>query len=432
MKMNEKEVVEQMVAKEETEKMEEPVSYLFIVMFYLLGTACFVPHNFYVTANEYWMYKFRDTNQIFNQTESSKTSLQKNFTAYTGIAGNTGMVLFLFVTMLMHKKISVHKRILGSMTSLLVLFAITLIFIFVDTDSWQTGFFVIAVGVSALLSSSGSVLLVSLFQLAYRFPPRCLAAQLAGQSLCGIVGALVQVLALLATPTVEGTASLYYAIATATIAGPMIAFIIASKKSELLRSKLIKKPEEEKKTPRTGIKFNFGLMKTLLRKLGLLIASLVFCVCATGILNPGLTVLIESSGKGTNTWSDTYFIPVCVFLIFNSFEFLGRELSNHIPLLKNIYVIFGTAFLRLALLPLILLCNLQPKSNLPVVFHEDAYFIVFMILLASTSGYILNICIVVLPQNAEERSLSTLIIVLVMIVFVTLTSILGAVVVNLI
>lgn len=82
---------------------------------------------------QYWMHKFRNLN---NESDTGqKTDLQKNFTAYAGIAGIIGMVSFLFMLFLFHKRISLQKRIIGSMTALMGLFALTLIFIFVDTDS---------------------------------------------------------------------------------------------------------------------------------------------------------------------------------------------------------------------------------------------------------------------------------------------------------
>ncbi|KAJ8917713.1 hypothetical protein NQ315_005162 [Exocentrus adspersus] len=383
------------IQKEENER----VPFTFIVLFYFLGTATFVPLNFYVTANEYWMYKFRDATLPFNESDTAeKTTLQKNFTAYTGISNSIGLVSSLIITSFLYKKIPLHIRIVGGMVMLLALFTLTLIFIFVDTDSWQEGFFAIALLIGGFLSVFYGALMVSIFQLSSRLSARCLAAQVAGQSVCGILATLVQIIALAAAPSVKATAALYYAIAIGTIACVMAAYIVTVKRSKQFRDKL----KENKKTPNAAKgkrpKLKLDVLKRVFRKMFLLIVSLVLYAGCSSMLQPGVTALMESSGKGTNLWSDKYFIPVCVFLSYNTFELIGREGSSHLKMLKNIYVIITTAVVRVVLFPLILFCNIQPRVHLPVVFHDDAFFIIFVILLGITGGYIANIAIYLIPE----------------------------------
>ncbi|XP_018565571.1 equilibrative nucleoside transporter 3-like [Anoplophora glabripennis] len=430
-------IIEKIVetTEKDNEKEDDHVSYFYIILFYLLGTAAFAPHNFYITANEYWMYKFRDPSLYSNETYvEEKTILQKNFTANVSIVSNVFMISFLVLLFLLYKRIPLQTRIIGSMSMLLVLFAMTLLFIFIDTDSWQTVFFVIALAIGGLLSAFSAVLLISLFQLASRFPPRCLVAQFAGQNLCGILAAVIQIIALAATPSVQGTAALYYAIATGTIAAIMTFYLIVVNKSEYFRSKLYEKPKEKQADAKKKPKFELDIVKSVLRKLALLVVALVFAIASTGILHPGLTALVESSNKGTNVWSDTYFLPVCVYLLFNIFEFIGRETSNHFPKLTNIYVIFTTSSVRLIFLPLILLCNIQPRNHLPVVFQDDAYFIIFFIIFALSGGYLANIGIIAMNKYCapEEKLVGTLFIVLIMVVVVPIVSILSGMVVNII
>lgn len=388
------------MALKDTTKKDESVNYILIVLFYFLGTTCFIANTFYVTANGYWMYKFRDLNVPFNNSDSDtqKTNLQKNFTAYTSIASYSCRVIFLLVTFFLVTKISLAKRIIGGMVLLLTFFAITLFFVYFSTDSWQKTFFFIAIGIAGLLSSGSSILLVSLFQLASRFPTRCLAAQVAGESLCGIISASVQVIALLVVSSVQNIAGLYYSVAIMVIGGTMIAFVVVSNNSEYFHNKLKWKTELDKQPAETTPIFDIAMLKTLLKKIWSVLACFVVSLVTTHVLHPGVTTLIDSSGKGTSTWSDTYFLPVCVYLLYYTSEFIGREISNYIDKLKNFKVIFGTTVVRLALVPLILLCNLQPKKHLPVVFHDDAYFIIFMALLGLSNGYVQNAIIIILPQ----------------------------------
>lgn len=139
--------------------------------------------------------------------------------------------------------------------------------------------------------------------MASRFPPRYLAAQLAGQSICGILASAVQVVALLVAPSVTGTASLYYSIAAAVIGSTLIGYVTIWRKSGDFRTIVTRDPEEEEEQSDTGRKFDVGILKRVLRKLALLLVALILCVMATQVLNPGVTSLIVSSGKGSNAWS---------------------------------------------------------------------------------------------------------------------------------
>lgn len=131
-------------------------------------------------------------------------------------------------------------------------------------------------------------------------------AQLAGQNVGGILAAVIQIISLAATPSVEGTAALYFGVATGAIGIIIIYYVYVVYESEEFRSKLKKKPKEGKASVKASAKIEFGLVTRVLKKLALLIISLILSVVSMAILHPGLTSLVESSGKGTNVWSGMY------------------------------------------------------------------------------------------------------------------------------
>lgn len=53
---------------------------------------------------------------------------------------------------------------------------------------------------------------------------------------------------------------------------------------------------------------------------------------------------------------------------------------------------------RLAFVPLLLLCQRQPRRNLPVIFEHDAWFIIFMAAFAFSSGYLASLCMCFGPK----------------------------------
>ncbi|KAF4013431.1 hypothetical protein G4228_005079 [Cervus hanglu yarkandensis] len=94
-----------------------------------------------------------------------------------------------------------------------------------------------------------------------------------------------------------------------------------------------------------------------------------------------------------------YFIPVSCFLTFNVFDWLGRSLTA-ITMWpgKDSYWLPSLVLARLAFVPLLLLCNVQPRRNLPVVFDHDSWFIIFMAGFAFSNGYLASLCMCFGPK----------------------------------
>lgn len=111
-------------------------------------------------------------------------------------------------------------------------------------------------------------------------------------------------------------------------------------------------------------------------------------------LFPALTVLLESSQKCKSSerfYNDLY-VPI-FFLMYNFFDFVGRIVAgltapSGLFTAENIWM--GAAS-RAVFYPLFLLCNLS-NSRLPVLFKDDAFPFIFMILFALSSGYVGNHC----------------------------------------
>ena len=66
----------------------------------------------------------------------------------------------------------------------------------------------------------------------------------------------------------------------------------------------------------------------------------------------------------------------------------GKD-SKLVPILLVARVIF---------VPLFMLCNVQPRYNLPIFFEHDAWFIVFMIVFAFSNGYLASLCMCFGPK----------------------------------
>ncbi|CAH0555198.1 unnamed protein product [Brassicogethes aeneus] len=105
------------------------------VLFYAFGLLTQVPNNFFVTANAYWMYKFRDTSHPFDPSNKNKTELQVQFTSNFSIVSQVITVLFLATTAIFGNNVAIHKKIIFSLSLMMLMFMITIVFVVIDTDS---------------------------------------------------------------------------------------------------------------------------------------------------------------------------------------------------------------------------------------------------------------------------------------------------------
>ena len=56
------------------------------------------------------------------------------------------------------------------------------------------------------------------------------------------------------------------------------------------------------------------------------------------------------------------------------------------------------SFARIAFIPLFLLCNIQPREHIPVVFDSDIAPMVIMVVFAFTNGYFGTLCMIYGPR----------------------------------
>lgn len=122
-------------------------------------------------------------------------------------------------------------------------------------------------------------------------------------------------------------------------------------------------------------------------------AATVFLVFVTTIsLFPATIVFLRSEHHcqtGERFFNDL-FVPF-FFVLFNLGDFLGRLIAGHFsPIFKPTNVWLG-GLLRIAYIPLFLLCNVA-NSQLPVVFAADAWPIFLMITFALSNGYVASTC----------------------------------------
>ena len=127
----------------------------------------------------------------------------------------------------------------------------------------------------------------------------------------------------------------------------------------------------------------FEKMSTLaiIKRIWVWIVAVFICFLVTLCVFPAITVLVKSTTSG-NDWSDTYFLPVGCFLLFNIGDYLGRMAAGFLQWPKashqGSFIILAMSVLRLAFIPLFLFCNAAPLNRVMTdvsIYHEIITFL---------------------------------------------------------
>ena len=120
--------------------------------------------------------------------------------------------------------------------------------------------------------------------------------------------------------------------------------------------------------------------------------SVFFAMLTTLCLFPSITEHLTSIYRCIHTSTrveNDLFIPI-QFLLFNLFDFIGRIIAGWVPLsIYYQYIVLYISLIRMVFLPLFLLCHVE-GSQWPVLFNNDVYPVVFMILFACSNGLVVS------------------------------------------
>ncbi|XP_035742935.1 equilibrative nucleoside transporter 3-like [Vespa mandarinia] len=407
-------------------KQDEPLDrYNFAyIVFYLLGINILIPWSFFITADDYWMYKFRqihdnDTRTSnYNYTENleTKTDLQASFTSYLNVASALPNTLFLILNTFISKTIPLRTRMIGSQCIILLLFIMTTVFVKINTDKWQATFLVIILTTVAFVNAASAIFGGSLMGIVGRFSPKYITAMSGGQALGGIFTALAEVISLWigASPVLSGL--MYFIIGDTILLLSLIAYIILEKAAFFKHHMLDKFPERIESDFSVNAEVMFSQVHTIsyiniIKKIWHYGISVFLVFFITVTVYPAITVLVESENKGKGyAWNDTYFVPVVTYLIFSTGDYVGRVLSGilQMPRSKPYHVIF-LSITRIVFIPALMFCNAQPRHHLHVYIHNDIYYICITILFAVTNGYLCNLSFILAPTmvNTQEKEIAS-------------------------
>ncbi|XP_029032918.1 equilibrative nucleoside transporter 1 [Osmia bicornis bicornis] len=393
------------------------------IVFYLLGMNILIPWSFFITAEDYWMYKFREiqensTHINYTHVENleKKTDLQASFTSYLSVASALPNTLFLVINAFISKKIPLRTRMVGSQCIILLLFIVTTVFVKINTDKWQGTFLIITLTTVACVNSASAIFGGSLMGVVGRFSPKYITAMSSGQALGGIFTAITEICSLWigASPMLSGL--VYFIIGDVILFLSLIAYVMLEKAAFFKHHMVERFPDSvETDYSVTGeVTFPHGTTVSYTRIVkriwhyGITV-FLVFFVSLS--VCPAVTVLVESQDKGKGyAWNDIYFVPVVTYLIFSSGDYAGRILSGIFQWPKNKpWQVIFLSLIRVIFIPALMFCNAQPRYNLPVYIHNDFYYILITIAFAISNGYLCNLTFILIPTvvDSQEKEIAS-------------------------
>lgn len=371
-------------------------------VFFLLGIVVLIPSVFLMTASDYWMYKFRNATAGMGFDPAAKTVLQTNFFAAFGVFTNVPSLATIWVTTFINHRINQKLRNTISLCCVIVIFLLLTVFVKVDTDRWQYGFFILVMVILLIISVFATWLQGGVTGLASLLPQEYMNSCVVGMAVGGVFSSILQIMTIVWHPDPTNSGLFYFVCGTAVLLLGLFSFL-SVQRTEFFKYHL--------KHPRAGLQ-NLITYEDLEMDVSILVVfrrvwaealSVVATFCVTQSVFPAVTVLAVSRDVDSGSpWAGRLFTPICCYFLFNMGDLAGRIAGSFAPLgERREKVLLTLAVFRVVFVPLFMLCNARPRLHLPVVFGDDLSYIALVATFAVTNGYLFSVAMARAPRKVE-------------------------------
>lgn len=396
------------------------------LIFFTLGLGTLLPWNFFMTANMYFTSRLKDpiiadrdqlnitSTPAPGEVVDTRSVLEAKFSNVMTLCAMVPLLVFTCLNSFL-LWVPQKLRIMGSLAVIMVVFMVTAILVKVDIEPLP--FFVVTMIKIVIINSFGAILQGSLFGMAGLLPASYTTPVMSGQGLAGTFAAFSMICAIASGSKINDSAFGYFITACAVILIAIGSYVVLPKLEFYQHHQDKKGGDEEKQMDllkKGSASQNSGSgpqqkasMLGIFKKIWVMAVSVCLAFTITIGTFPAVTVDVKSTIANGGKWEE-YFIPVSCFLLFNLCDWAGRSLTAKCtwPGMDS-KLLPGLLVARLIFVPLFMLCNVQPRYNLPVYFHHDAWFIIFMILFAFSNGYLASLCMCFGPKKVPPHEAET-------------------------
>ncbi|XKL64840.1 hypothetical protein PGB90_004926 [Kerria lacca] len=285
----------------------------------------------------------------------------------------------------------------------------------------QKWFLIITLATVIVLNISTGLLQAALCGILMKFPLSYISAFSSGQSLAGILAAVALIFTSAENSFFENSSPIISTFSYFLIADILILISIFGYLT-IRRTEFYKFHINEVKNNYCGsIQYErLGVESTILPSsikytvIWIPCIGLFLCYFVTTCVYPAVAVLVSSVNiELPSQYNEIFFVPVVTFLLYCICEYLGRIFAGYIQKPSNISFIF-LGLLRIVFIPLIMFCNAEPRHHLPVLINSDLLYIVIIIGLALSNGYLTNLTFIITPKFValyEQETASTMLII---------------------
>ncbi|CAG9815642.1 unnamed protein product [Phaedon cochleariae] len=383
--------------------------YITYGFFYLMGMLVYVPYHVFIHAYTYWNFKFQEpcdgppssscptTDSNPPEGSPERNYFQRCFTASFLITSHFTFLAFLFLAVLFSKKMPPPvKRITWALMMDCFLFVISTILTQIDFRESVRLIFGISILLLLLITFCSAISMISLYELVTKFPVRYYASIMSGPSICGIIAVLIQIALIGARVSPEMNGTIYFTLGTAIMLATTVFYLFLIRRSKFFIYTIQDHSAADTYREMNDVKVvSREKMVSIFRKIKWYYASLMIVDGTTFLIHPGYTTLVMSTAHDT-TWSELYFTPVVVLLLYYVCNLIGLESARIVKTPKNGKVVMVPSVIRFSLITMMIFCNAQPRQHVPVYFG-DSTFIFLIILLAFSGGILKNIIILAIP-----------------------------------
>nr|XP_023022146.1 equilibrative nucleoside transporter 3-like [Leptinotarsa decemlineata] len=277
--------------------------YLCNFYFFFMGFMTLMPLVFIGTAFNYWMFKFRNTTAPAH--DPSRTSLQSLYESSSRIASSIPSVIFTIVGSIYAGRLNPQKCILSALTVILSIFVILSLFTQIDTDSWQTEFFALAMILTGLNSATVAIYQMFSMVLLTKFPSKFLNLFLLGTG-GGILTDFIQIISISVTDSDIDGALIYFLTGTFMVVAQIL-LTLGMKYIKLYTYYSEDSVEDQKRKDK---KFSWSEVKEVAKDVwppGVILFMVLFAMTC---VHPSVTSLVISQYYMDGTWGSEYFISI--------------------------------------------------------------------------------------------------------------------------
>lgn len=399
-----------------------------VLAFTVVAMTSLLPYNLFMNAHEYFYYKLRNVTDMRGMEEDDlikamsgpyywnqsrlggtepTTELQRTYEGWFTVTSGVACILGSLLNTVATNKLSNGFRVLTGHAIVLLSLMPTLLYTFIDTDEDQPHFFWLSMFFSSV-SSFGSMGLIGagITGLAATFPESYMQMVMIGQAVAGICTSLLSIVCQAATANAILNGRIYFGLAFIWTLFSVLCYFCLVRSSyakEIIEraddnDRLLLEDEDDGEevdfverdddqavislTPMDSPPLFDGWGEILEQSRPDMVCTM-FVLAVTIAVFPAVASLVRTETMN-ETWR-AYFSSICCFLLFNCCDAMGRVFASRVSISRSQLQKFSLA--RLLLIPLIIVCDVQPRFHSPTLIRNDAIFILLNMTLALSHGF---------------------------------------------